>query len=38
MGSLKKVQVEPSKMERLNDVIAQRITNEIKDLKNISNA
>ena len=31
MGSLKKVQVEPSKMERLNDVIAQRITNEIKE-------
>ena len=31
MGSLKKVQVEPSKMEILNDVITQRITNEIKE-------
>ena len=31
MESLRKVQVEPLKMERLNDVIAQRITNEIKE-------
>ena len=31
MESLKKVQVEPSKMEILNDVITQRITNEIKE-------
>lgn len=31
MKILKKVQVEPSKMEILNDVITQRITNEIKE-------
>ena len=31
MEVLKKVQIEPSKMEILNDVITQRITNEIKE-------